>query len=819
MSPTADAAAVSSTARRGSVTRSASSPSVSLIAPRYDRDALAARASLSRYARRVSQRTRALALFAACGFAAACSSSSDTTKPAPSPPATCALDETRLDDGTCQPPGVPPAMCGAGFVADGRGGCGAVLPKDACPSGQMAVPGDAACRAVGAPDAPSCLPGLAATPGESACHELADCGNAPWGNIPVDATTQYVDASYPGAISDGTAGKPWKTIAAAVGAAASGALVAVAAGSYHENVVIQGKAARLWGRCPNLVEIVASGGLAGAAIGITGAATAGTETHQLALTGDAQGVALSATKGIALERMWIHDTSQDGLVASGDFALRASLVERSHTTGLQLTGGHATVDTTVFRDVQSRSSDGLFGVGIGVLSGATLALTSSVFDRCHGAGLVVIGSDAVAERSIFRGTLPQDVDQSAGWGVEVGNSGSTSVRRGSVTVRASTLEGGRDFGVLVNGADGVVEGTLVRDTLSQAKTKLGGIGIQVQLDAVSSHQRGSLVVRGSLIERSRVVGIAAVGGDLEVDGSAVRDTLPGDADQPPGVGVGIKGSPLADGARHLRAKVTVRGSLLERNRSAGLGLLDSDGVLESTVIRDTLPNAVSGAFGIGVVVVSPTAIGGQSTLSVRSSVITGNRTIGILADTSDLTVEASVVSGTLPQASDQSFGYGIDVQLAPPGSGQPTPTVRPRLVLRSSLIADNRTIGVVVSQADATIASTAIRGTQPRARDGAFGDGVEAELGANVSMSASRVEGSPRAGVSAFSAHVTLDGVGLVCNAIPLDAEASLDGVAASFDLSSGGGDHAAACSCGASSARCQVLSSGLTAPEPIVPL
>ena len=767
----------------------------------------------------MSLRTRALALVVACVCVVACSSSSDTTKPAPSPPATCALDETRLADGTCPPPGVTPALCGAGFVADGRGGCGAVLPKDACPSGQMAVPGDGTCRAIGAPDAPSCSPGLAATPGESACHEIADCGTAPWGNVPVDATTQYVDASYQGANSDGSVGRPWKTIAAAVSAAASGALVAVAAGSYHENVVIQGKAVRLWGRCPKLVEIVATGGLAGAAIGISSAATAGTEVHQLALTGDAQGIALSATKDIVLERMWIHDTSQDGLVAGGDFTLRASLVERSHTTGLQLTGAHATVDTTVFRDVQSRSSDGLFGLGVGVLSGVTLALTSSVFDRCHGAGLVVIGSDAVVERSIFRGTLPQDADQSAGWGVEVGSSGSTRVRRGNVTVRASTVEGGRDFGVLINGADGVVEGTLVRDTLSQAKTKLSGIGIQVQLDAVSSHQRGTLVVRGSLVERNRQVGIAAVGGDLEVDGSTVRDTLPGDADQPPGVGVGIKGSPLADGVRHQRAKVTVRGSLLERNRSAGLGLIDSDGVLESSVVRGTLPNAASGAFGVGAVVLSTTAADGPSTFSVRASVINANRTIGILADTSDLTVEASVVSGTLPQASDKLFGYGIDVQRALPVAGQATPTGRSHLVLRSSLIADNHTIGVVVSQADATIATTTIRGTQPRASDGSFGDGVEAELGANVSMSASRVEGSPRAGVSAFGARVTLDAVGLVCNAIPLDAEASLDGSAGSFDLSSGGGDHAAACSCGGSSAKCQVLSSGLTAPEPIVPL
>jgi hypothetical protein len=300
---------------------------------------------------------RSVAVLVACMSGAACSSSPDLSKPAPPPLATCTLDETRKDDGTCQAPGVPPSMCGAGFVADGRDGCDAVLPKDPCPSGFMAVPGDTACRAIGAPDAPSCATGLAAIPGESACHELADCAAAPWGNIPIDAGTQFVDASYAGAGSDGTSSKPWTTIGAAVSAAASGAIVAVAAGTYRENVAVQGKPVRVWGRYAKLVEIVGSGGLGSAVITINGAASTGTEAHQIALTGDAQGIALSATKSVVLERIWIHDTSQDGLISAGDFTMRASLVERSHTTGLQLTGGHAVVETTVFRDVRRASKD------------------------------------------------------------------------------------------------------------------------------------------------------------------------------------------------------------------------------------------------------------------------------------------------------------------------------------------------------------------------------------------------------------------------------------------------------------------------------
>ena len=42
-------------------------------------------------------------------------------------------------------------------------------------------------------------------------------------------------------------------------AAAAGATIAVAAGSYAEDVVIQGKSVRLFGRCPALVEVTGAG--------------------------------------------------------------------------------------------------------------------------------------------------------------------------------------------------------------------------------------------------------------------------------------------------------------------------------------------------------------------------------------------------------------------------------------------------------------------------------------------------------------------------------------------------------------------------------
>ena len=104
----------------------------------------------------------------------------ETEQPAVEPGPACTDPlEIELADGSCARPGIAPDGCAEGFVHDGEYGCEPVLPAERCPPGLMAVPGDTACR------------------------PLQTCGTGTWGDIPVDAATQYVDASYSGN-SDGT---------------------------------------------------------------------------------------------------------------------------------------------------------------------------------------------------------------------------------------------------------------------------------------------------------------------------------------------------------------------------------------------------------------------------------------------------------------------------------------------------------------------------------------------------------------------------------------------------------------------------------------
>jgi len=241
----------------------------------------------------------------------------------------CAPAEWLRDDGVCVPAGVPSDGCGVGFVHDGDRGCDPVLPAEACAPGFMAVPG------------------------ETSCHEIAPCANGKWGDIPVEPNTEYVDASYAGLDSDGTALKPWTTIQDGVDAAASGAIVAIAAGSYVEDVTVLGKTLRVWGVCPALVEVVGTGNKPIAMAVFNGSHDS--EVRALAVRGARIGMGVTGSLDVLFERVWVHDTIDDGFTAQdvngpASTTVRASLFES--TNGLSIAGADVTIEASVVRDGQ-----------------------------------------------------------------------------------------------------------------------------------------------------------------------------------------------------------------------------------------------------------------------------------------------------------------------------------------------------------------------------------------------------------------------------------------------------------------------------------
>jgi hypothetical protein len=441
----------------------------------------------------------------------------DDTETAPVTEQGCAELEIAQDDGSCLRPGIAPDGCAAGFEHDGAYGCEPILPADTCPPGLMAVPGEAACRPVMA------------------------CGEGQWGDIPVDATTVYVDESYGGTDSDGSAVKPWTTIGEAVSAAPTGALIAVAAGSYAEDVLVTNKSLRLWGVCPERVEIVGMGTLF-AAIDIIHNAS-GTEVHGLAIRGASRGLGLSGSVDVLVDRVWVHDTGLGGIDLSGAYGptaaiVRGSLVEATHVAGIFLSGADGTVETSVVRGTLPHLGTQAFGEGIAIQvpcpEGPCLVderpiatVRGSLIEHNTDIGLSIKGADVTVEATVVRGTLPDATQQATGRGINIqpvcDAATCDPATRANVTIRGSVVAQNHDIGIFIGGSDVIMDATVVRDTWPRAADGNFGDGVVVMSAYVLDGEPppASATLTNMAIARSARAGLSSFGGDLSLAGTAI----------------------------------------------------------------------------------------------------------------------------------------------------------------------------------------------------------------------------------------------------------------------------------------------------------
>lgn len=620
-----------------------------------------------------------------------------------------------------------------------------------------------------------------ATPGDTECHAVMDCAPGRWGNIPVDATSEYVDASYADGDSDGSEAKPWTTITEAVTAAEPGALIAIAEGSYGEDVVVEGKSVRLWGVCPAKVELV--GIDPGFAALLIHDVASGMEVRGIAVRAGGLGMLIVSSVDVVVDKVWVHDTASRGINIQDDLGVTSvsvtdTLIERSREFGLFVSGSAVTVERSVLRDTLPRSSDNAFGRGINVrpcrvLDGcdrpivAEVTVRGSLVDQNHDIGVFVMGSVATVEGTVVRGTLPQASDLRAGRGINVQacriqNDCDPAVRS-SVTLRGSLVDRNHEAGLFVSGSDATVEATVVRGTLPHAFDQTGGRGISIEEcdndGGCIPRERSSVVVRHSLVEDNHEIGLDIGGSDATVEGTVVRGTLPRAVDQAAGRGINIHATclpPVVCNASE-RANATVRGSLIEENRELGLSVSGSDALVEGTIVRDTLPRAV-----------------------------------------------------------DQTGGRGINVQLVCTDTGC-DPTTPSSITLRGSVVVGNREIGVYIGSSNAIVENTVVQGTLPEALDGQFGDGVAlfsqaAAVTATVTVTGTRIENSARAGLSNFGGEAVIGSNHFDCNAFDLNGETKYLGKSLPFSFENLGGNT---CGCGSEQSHCKIVSSALEAPPP----
>ncbi|WP_441287251.1 right-handed parallel beta-helix repeat-containing protein [Sorangium sp. KYC3313] len=648
----------------------------------------------------------------------------------------CAPGEIEQEDGRCQPAGVPPEACGEGFVADGRGGCSAILPDAACPKGQMAIPG------------------------ETRCHEVASCGEGPWGDIPIEASTQLVDQAYTGGDSDGTAARPWTTIQRAINKANSGAIVAVAAGTYEEDVLISGKAVRLWGRCPGLVEIQGTGN-EGAALRVLRTKASGTEIRSLAVTGTKLGILISRAHDVTIDKAWVHDAEMNGIEINGSdgatsASITTSLLEQNHDSGVSVLASDAAIKGTVIRGTKP-SEDRSEAAGLAVAKGAGVTVRTSVIEQNHATGALIMGSNATFETTVIRETQPNS-NNKLGRGIEVQSTSDTG-ERAVASVRACLIENNHDIGILVSGGDATIEATVVRSTrLRPDGTR--GRGIEVQYDSVTG-ERASATVSQCLIEQNNEVGVFVAGSRATIQASIVRATQPNSSGE---FGRGIEAGPVED----ERANLTVHACIVEKNHDAGVFVLGSDATVEATIVGNTrstakAEDAAMMERGVGIRVQNGRQRDERANIAIRACLVEENRTAGVLVVGSDATIETSVVRATQP-GSDGQLGRGIGVE------SRAKRRDRANVTIRACLVEENHEAGVGVIDSDATIDSTLVRTTKALGGN-AFGHGVAAADESTTWIYNTSIAGNVHIGVANYGSDVAIVDTSLTCNEIDISGE------------------------------------------------
>ncbi len=621
--------------------------------------------------------------------------------------------------------------------------------------------------------APACAPGFLDDGGS--CVPEA-CGTGGWGALEVDGSTVFVDAAAESG-GDGSQEAPLGSIQAGLdlAGAAGGGMVAVAAGTYHENLALgRGHAdVHLAGRCRDLVVLDASTAEPDAPVLEVSAASSQVEISGITLRdGPSVGVGVSAGN-VVLRDVVVAGMGSFGVIAmrggvSGiELSLIDSVVEDCSVIGVAVYDllVEVRLTDTVVRSTRCHSGGG-FGYGLQVAEGGSLEADGLRLADNRGSGLAVfgVGTSCSIVGSAIQGTREIEAG-GAGCGIQVfdgavlevegttiadnvevgvivGNSGSELRLRDSAVLETAldqwgdsghgidVLDGARLFvegcriagnrNVAVLATDGAaveLHETLVEDT-APGSQGTGGQGLEI-------HSGGSLVARSCELRRNSTIGVFVghSGSTASLSDIRIEDTLPTEQGM---FGYGVE---VVDGAQ-----LTATGCLIEGNRYAGVGVFDpgSRAALHHTRIVGTLP---VNDTGVGVFAQE----GGA--LFMDRCAVEGSVSVGVVALDSGTSVALSetVIAGTQPTPAGL-FGYGVQAAFGA------------SMVLDGCEVSHNAGIGLFASEGDTTVSvretrivDTLHNRADPRSATGAVGLAVYAA--ASVEASDVAIEATEGPGV------------------------------------------------------------------------
>jgi len=444
--------------------------------------------------------------------------------------------------------------------------------------------------------------------GEADCKPIGDCA-APF--PPPDAT-YFVDAGYADGQLDAT---HFRAIAEALGAAGDGAVVAVEAGTYVENVVVASDIT-IAGRCAEKVRIeAASNSLPAVAIGSSGALA----LRGMTVAGGLPGIRLSG----------------------GKLEIEDALLEKNFEEGLRAIGGTTTIARSVVRGA-TPTAPGAQTLGVFVYGGGHLDMSESVLSENVEAGLGMIdaGTEVTVDASIVRATKPQK-DGEGGMGVKAFDGS-------HLTITGSALVENRSINLLVGGPGtvGSVSTTVIRDTVMDERFE-GGLAW-----AVSVRKGASLAIEDSALVRNPVVALSA-----DREGSIVGSRLTirdGQGLGFHGLGLGATAGPGGSLELHDTALVANLGSAVVVD---GGNLFVEDSLMHATAGTAAVPGWPAGRGGSGIVATE------AAHADVQRSAITASAEVaaGAVADGTTLGLTEVLMSGTQPNGG-ALYGHGLVVK-------------------------------------------------------------------------------------------------------------------------------------------------------------
>lgn len=575
-------------------------------------------------------------------------------------------------------------------------------------------------------------------------------------------------------------------------AAPSGAVVAIAAGSYAESVSVDDKALTLWGKCAAEVEIVSPL--------ITsvrfGSGSGGSVLRGVALSG--RGIIVTGTGMFQIDRVWIHDVGDYGIYASasGDqsasITLVDSLIERAHNEGVFMRG-NMLVERSVVRDVSPGGQT--YGMGIisatkGIAMPAQLTVLRSLIERTVAAGVYSDGGILSVETSVVR-----DVALGTGIGDCIVGAAGDPVGTG-VSVMTSLIERCAGDGVAVQ-VPLAARANVFRH-IGGAGQANKGAAVRIQEVDGAMAPIGQCSLRDSLIHDADS-GLVSMGGDCDLIGVVVRDIGGGDITMQPTAGILFQAS-----AREMPPIVSLRALVISGVAHIGVELLGVSATLDNVSVSGVRDRGNDVSFPAGVYVQSLRHWPAHA--QIRTSSVDTIEGVGIAIIGATAVIDSTRVAAITPSASGD-LGRGIYVQHAFNSGATASATITRSLV---DGVEGEMGIGAFASRA--TIDRTVV--TNVQSGPTLLGDGIVAAHFdtvlppiTEVELTRSLVSAVARAGIGNFGAVVRAAASTIDCAGIDLDGESTNGGV---FEFHDDGGNR---CGCAGESRPCVVRSTMLSSP------